>query len=168
MVELVFTDDSITLVDDLDLPRILAFGTKWSNQGGYAVRQVRRGGRVGKLERVWLHRFVLCVEEPYPEMEVDHIDGNTLNNRKRDLRRCTKGENQRNRRVSRTKSGNPYKGVFYDPSPRGLNPWRVKVRVDGVLKSYGRFSNAEEAARRYEEIAKGFFGEHARLNFKEV
>ncbi len=168
MAELNLMDGSVTLVDDEDLPRILALGVKWSNEGGYVVRQVRRGGRAGKAEPIWLHRFVLGVKKPYPEVEVDHVDANTLNNKKSNLRCCTKGENQRNRGVNRTKKNTSYKGVFHDPSPRGLKPWRVKIRVDGTLKSYGRFSSAEEAARCYDKVARELFGEYARLNFKEA
>lgn len=115
-----------------------------------------------------MHRLVLGVTEPYPIVEVDHVNHDGLDNRKANLRIVTKSENQRGRFRNANKRSSSYKGVFYDPSPRGKKPWRVKIRVGGVLKSFGRYVTEEEAARVYDQRASELFGEHAKLNLKGV
>ncbi len=155
------------LVDDEDYERVSSLG-KWSYERGYAVRQVRVGGRGGRTYRIWMHRFVLGVEESYPAVEVDHRNHNGLDNRKRNLRRVTKSQNQYGRSRNANKKSSRYKGVFYDPSPRGRKPWRVKVRLNGSLKSFGRYASEEEAAKVYDKNARELFGTHAKTNFEEV
>jgi hypothetical protein len=115
-----------------------------------------------------MHRFVLGVSEPYPAVEVDHVNHDGLDNRKVNLRKVTKIGNQRGRTRNANKRSSSYNGVFYDPSPRGKKPWRVKIRVGGILKSSGRYATQEEAAKVYDERASELFGEHAKLNLKGV
>lgn len=115
-----------------------------------------------------MHRFILEVEVPYPAVEVDHKNHNGLDNRKRNLRRATKAQNQYGRLKNTSKKSSRYKGVFYNPSPRGRKLWRVKIRFNGSLKSFGRYAREEEAARVYDEKAKELFGARAKINFEEV
>lgn len=167
MPEVLLTSGKVALVDEEDYDRVVSMG-KWSEENGYAVRQIRVGGRKGPAKRIWMHRFVLSVTEPYPAAEVDHVNHEGLDNRKVNLRKVTKSENQRGRTRNANKRSSSYKGVFYDPSPRGKRPWRVKIRVGGVLRSFGRYATQEEAARVYDQRASELFGEHAKLNLKGV
>lgn len=154
-------------MDEDDYDRVVSVG-KWSEENGYAVRQIRIGGRKSPAKRIWMHRFVLGVTESYPVVEVDHANHDKLDNRKTNLRKVTKSENQRGRARNANKRSSSYKGVFHDPSPRGKKPWRVMIRVGGVLKSFGRYATEEEAARVYDQRASELFGAHARLNLKGV
>jgi hypothetical protein len=161
------TSGKVALVDEDDYDGVVSMG-KWSEENGYAVRQIRVGGRKGPARRIWMHRFVLGVSEPYPAVEVDHVNHDGLDNRKVNLRKVTKIGNQRGRTRNANKRSSSYNGVFYDPSPRGKKPWRVKIRVGGILKSSGRYATQEEAAKVYDERASELFGEHAKLNLKGV
>ena len=92
--------------------------------------------------------------------EVDHIDGNRLNNQKTNLRSSTGQQNQANQlpRIGTSQ----YKGVSWHSRDR---KWRASIRINYKKYNLGNFSSEEEAARAYDAKAREFFGEHARLNF---
>jgi hypothetical protein len=89
----------------------------------------------------------------------DHVNGNGLDNRSRNLRSATPAENGQNKRKKRgTKTR--FKGV----DQHGLT-WRAEIRVNG--KRYRRYSlpDEESAARAYDDLARYHHGQFARLNF---
>jgi len=97
----------------------------------------------------------------------DHINRNSLDNRKANLRYCTKLENSRNK--SHIKSKSKYKGVNLPQSLRQVSViYQARIRVNGKLISIGRFRDEIEAARAYDEAAIKYFGEYASLNFPET
>ena len=68
-------------------------------------------------------------------LETDHIDGDTLNNQKRNLRVCTKSQNQHNRKISsNNKSG--FKGVSYNKKNK---KWQADIQCNGVKIYLGYF-----------------------------
>jgi hypothetical protein len=115
---------------------------------------IRRSGP----QRQWMHR-VVC---PAPTgVEVDHINGDTLDNRRSNLRHATKAQQQHNSKMrSHNKSG--FKGVILD---HRNGHWMAKIVVAGKLKHAGSFPAIVEAARAYDSAAKKHFGEFARTNF---
>lgn len=95
---------------------------------------------------------------------IDHIDGNGLNNSRNNLREATKKENCRNSRVAKNnKSG--YKGVSKDG---WTNLWIVKIEVNGKVIRGGRFKSKNQAAIKYNKMAKLHFGQYARLNVIDI
>jgi hypothetical protein len=104
-----------------------------------------------------MHRLLM---QPGPGMVVDHKNGDGLDNRRHNLRVCTRTQNQQNRRKIKPASSK-YKGVYWSS---GLCRWRVEIKVDGKKISGGSFSNEEDAAKSYDELATKHFGEFARLN----
>ena len=89
---------------------------------------------------------------------VDHINGNGLDNRRRNLRACTKEENRRN--AEKRKDGESiFKGVG-----RSREGWRAYIKADGKFQDIGHYSTEEEAAAAYDVAASKHFGEFARLN----
>lgn len=138
------TQDKHALVDDEDFERLNQF--KWCCAQGYATRQGNT-----KMARV-------IMGEPKGKI-VDHRNGDTLDNRRSNLRVCTKTENMRNRKYQPSSSN--YKGV-------GLHVgkyWRAQIRdYSGRKKHLGLFKSPEEAAKVYNAAAIRYFGQFARIN----
>lgn len=140
-----------TLIDAEDFDRIgmRMWSTSMSADGSpYAVQH----------PNIRLHRLITSAEK----LDVDHINRDTLNNRKHNLRLCTDRENQGNRIKGGLGETSQYKGVFYS---KGHNRWMAACkRIDGkrITKSC---RTEDEAAKAYDLMAVEFFGEFARLNF---
>ena len=117
-------------------------------------------------DQMELSRFIMG---PSDVMVVDHRNHDTLDNRRANLRVCTRSENCRNNR-GRAHKKNPYKGVChhdhrkYNPNATGDKPWRAYTRIDGRRIWLGYYKTAEEAARAYDLFALKTFGEFAMLN----
>lgn len=92
-------------------------------------------------------------------MEVDHISGNTLDNRKANLRVCTRTENARNT-SSHSDSACPYKGCSYDKRSR---KWHAQICANRTYYHLGYFHVPEAAAEAYNAKARELFGEFARI-----
>jgi HNH endonuclease len=121
---------------------------KWHvNDKGYVVGYVE-----GKAKRI--HRLI--TGEPIG-MDVDHEDGDKLNNLLSNLRVCTHRLNCFNNKLSkRNKSG--HKGVY----PRH-NRWRAVIQYDGRLRHLGTFETKLQAHEAYAKAARLYHGEFARV-----
>jgi hypothetical protein len=92
---------------------------------------------------------------------VDHIDGNTLNNQRDNLRICTNAQNMCNRgKTKANKSG--FKGVYFVAGK--TNRWRAEIERDRTRYRLGCFNTPEEAAIAYNNKAIELHGEFAKLN----
>lgn len=139
------------LVDDADYGWLSQ--RKWQvTQGGYATRSGYRDGRI--IGRLLMHREIMT---PPRGMQVDHINGNRLDNRRSNLRFCSHTENCHNRRPE-NKTG--YKGVRATP----YGKWLARITIDRVRVELGRFDTPQEAALAYNQAARSHFGDFARLN----
>lgn len=123
------------LVDLEDADRVCAH--RWwildgNGRAVYAAANV--GGR-----RVLLHRFLL---EPPPGLEVDHRNGNGLDNRRQNLRLATHAENAQN--VAARGGTSRFRGVTFVASRRR---WRARVRLAGRFHHIGYFADEIDAAR---------------------
>ena len=120
----------------------------------------------GKRNRIYLARRIMNAPEG---LEVDHINHNTLDNRKCNLRLCTRSENSRNKRKQR-QSASSYKGVFYHPAKKynarcsEAKPWRAYTRVNGRRIWFGYYATEGEAAMAYNRHAAQLFGAFACFN----
>jgi hypothetical protein len=152
MREIPLTQGKVALVDDEDYERLSCH--KWralrNKNRWYAMRD--GGGR-----KILMHREIMGAPQG---LQVDHIDGNGLNNQSCNLRICTNAENQHNQGV-RSSNTSGFKGVSWYKRYR---KWQVAIRIDGERKYLGYFSNKVEAARAYDNAAKRYHGEFARLN----
>lgn len=106
---------------------------------------------------VYLHRLVMGAETG---QEVDHINGDGLDNSRENLRIATRSQNCANRTDYRPKSG--FRGVYAQPHG---HTWQVKISVGGRMVRGGNFADPEAAARKYDELAREHYGEFAVLNF---
>ncbi len=129
----------------------LADKYKWSLSDGYAKQSIHTRKR--------LHHFIM--NEATREKMVDHINGDTLDNRKSNLRYVSHSQNIFNARGQRdTKS--KYKGV----STSG-NKWRAYIKPNGKQIIIGYYDTQEEAAKAYDKEALKHWGEYAFLNIPE-
>ena len=97
-------------------------------------------------------------------IEIDHIDGNGLNNCKSNLRLCTRQDNAKNRNKPRGCSSR-FKGVSYR---KDSDQWSVSIGLKNRRISLGRFDSEIEAAKAYEQdlAAKKHHGKFAKLNLE--
>lgn len=116
-----------------------------------------------------MHRTIMGLAEgESPEVFIDHIDGNGLNNCRDNLRTCENRENLRNskkRTVAGRKPLSRFKGVTKCSGQRG---WRAQIMRDGVKVNLGNYATEEMAARVYDMAAREYFGKFARTNFEEA
>ncbi len=112
-----------------------------------------------KGKRVYMHRLIM---NPPPGYVVDHIDGNGLNNRRSNLRICTRMQNQWNRRP--TKGTSTFKGVSYN---KEMRKWEASIIVNKKKYPCGFFDDEIEAALACDRKAWELCGPYARLNFPD-
>lgn len=146
---------AFAIVDETDFANVNAL--KWQlHTQGYGQRTVT----VEKTHKTQLmHTFVLGSKEG---LEIDHINSDRKDNRRCNLRFCTRTENLRSqRRAKDNKSG--FKGVIREGSK-----WLASIKVDGANKRLGTFATKEEAAKAYDKGALLYYGAFAHLNFPKT
>lgn len=104
-----------------------------------------------------IHNIIIDVPDGYL---VDHINRDTLDNRKVNLRICTKQQNSFNSKKIENCSSN-FKGVHWN---KNRNKWQVSIRFNHKRYHLGYFIDEKEAAKAYNKKAKGLYGEYALLN----
>lgn len=108
-------------------------------------------------KRFYLHRLIANTPEGFV---TDHINGDTLDNLKSNLRVTSNRENLFNFGI-RCDNTSGYRGVWFRKS---INRWVAEIKKDGKKYHLGSYKTAEEAATVYNEKAKEVFGKYARLN----
>lgn len=144
------------LVDAEDYEAIVASGP-WQAKVHGRTAYARRGVRLPDGRRTTQYMHSLITELPM----VDHVNGDGLDNRKTNLRPCTKTQNAANHRMKRT-SNSGFKGVTWYPRSER---WHARLRAGRKTRSLGYYATREEAARAYDIAAIARFGEFAHTNF---
>lgn len=150
----IHAEHGVVLLDDEDAHFIGKRKVRtWLNPTGSVFRVTVAGKELGRL-----------LMDPPADMDVDHINRDPLDNRRANLRVCTRSQNLANRR-SWGKCG--YKGVVWMPPRPGKGRGKFEARInrDGKKCYVGRAETAEDAARMYDKAAVDYWGEFAYLNF---
>jgi hypothetical protein len=132
---------------------------KWyCHKREYGCYAMRNGGGGTSGKKVLMHRQIM---DTPAGLVCDHINRNGLDNRKANLRNCTKQENNLNQRSHRG-SVSKYKGVYWK---KDMRRWAASVQIDGRREHLGYFASEAEAAKAYDAAARKYHGEFAALNF---
>ncbi len=159
MKTIILNRNKSTLVDDGDFLSLSQWKWRCDPQYGYAIRTKYLGkGLDGKKKTtiVRMHREII---KPENGKEVDHINGDRLDNRRSNLRPATRQENSRNKLPN---PGKFTKGICWR---EGRNKWQTSISVNNKSVYLGLFSEKHVALEAYDNAAKKYFGEFARLNF---
>lgn len=122
-----------------------------------AVYAFRTSQRNGKKSDIKLHRFILSAPA---DLDVDHINGNGLDNRRENIRLATPSENMRNRGPNcRNTSG--FKGVSFH---KLTAKWESRIWSEGKQVVLGYFDTPELAHDAYVEAARRYHGAFAKAS----
>ena len=145
--------NGIVLLDKENVEKIRDF--KWYlSKFGYVVGTNRKKW---KDKIFWLHRLILGLGKH--KQDIDHKNGDKLDNRKINLRLATRSQNLQNMKMRKNISG--YKGVDWHPQTQ---KWRSSLKLNGKRISLGCYYSKEDAALAYNRGAEKHFGEFARKN----
>lgn len=153
MRKIELTQGRYTLVNDEDY--------EYLNQWKWCVNScnmVLRGtSKNGKQKSILMHRVIM---QPPSDLQIDHKNGNRLDNRRNNLRICTQSQNCMNRKAT-TKGISGYKGVTqYIDGER----WIARIEVENKKIRLGLFNDIKKAALAYNKAAQKYHGEFALLN----
>jgi hypothetical protein len=139
------TQGMFAMVDEEDYERI--GNLKWYyDKTGYACR---RDMKTRKIVR--MHRIIMEVKD---KNEVDHINGNGLDNRKSNLRICSHADNSKNMKIQKNNTSG-FKGVCWD---KQAGKWRARIGA----KLVGLYKDKYEAVLAYEKASSEQFEEFKR------
>jgi hypothetical protein len=151
------TQGKVAIVDDEDFEKLNRY--KW-NAGligniWYAKRMVTSNGR---RKDMTMHRQLM--KKPSGKF-IDHINHDGLDNRRENLRICTRSQNNKNHRKLKNNTSGMNNVHWYKKSKK----WMAYIKKDGKKTHLGLFIDKEEAGRAVDKKAKELFGEFAVLNF---
>ena len=158
-----FVQPKYAIVDPEDYERLSKY--EWEarrarNSPFYAARQaLQPKGR--KFTLIFMHREIIKVGDG---LFTDHINHNSVDNRKANLRPATQTQNNRNRRKFSKSSNSKYKGVYWK---KHIKKWVAQIGVDRKVIHLGCFKKEIDAARAYDQGARIYHKEFASLNFPD-
>lgn len=154
--EILLTQGKIALVNIEDYKYLNQWKWRALKRGNtyYAARGIRMNK---KVLTIFMHHEIL----PSPKgMQIDHINMNGIDNKKDNLRICNKSQNGMNSRKQNNNTSG-YKGVCWH---KVAKKWMAHTQVNGKRIYLGYFKTKKQAALVYNEAAKKYHGEFARLN----
>ena len=150
------TKGYMTTVDDDDYEELSSFSWCMTSTG-YAKRYV--GGGRKHQTFAYMHRQIMGVQG---NIQVDHINGNRLDNRRENLRLCAPKDNSRNRKGwDASRKTSRFKGVYWSKDQNGCVS---AITVDRNFIQLGCFDDELVAARIYDDACVKHFGKFAKVN----
>lgn len=125
------------------------------SRDGYAVSNSTNHDVTRKT--IWIQTLVLKIKKG---MRRDHINGNKLDNRRKNLRYCTPAQNIVNSKIQKSNNSG-YKGVcWYKPKNEKIGYWYVQLSLNNKRIYLGRYKNKLEAIKIFRKEAKKHYGEY--------
>lgn len=152
MKEIDLLHGMFALVDDDDYEWLSQY--KWYYAGKYAIRTKKKNS---KTKTFYMHREIMRCKKGE---EVDHANGNRLDNQRKNLRLCNQSQNSSNR-DAKIGCTSKYKGVYWN---KKALKWYARVCFGRKCVYFGSFDDEKEAASAYNEHAFLYYGTFARLN----
>lgn len=151
------TQAQVAKVDDADYDELV--GCRWfayRDKGTHSFYAARSVGQRGHQKKQRMARVILGITDP--KVKVDHRNGDTLDNRRENLRVATTSQNGMNRRRQANNTSG-FKGVTKDKTKI---KWVAKIMVNKKTIHLGTFTTPEAASDAYRSGEKRYFGEFAR------
>jgi hypothetical protein len=165
--EIPLTRGRVAKVDDADFAELSRYSWRavphHSNPDMFIAAATIRDAN-GNWVNVLMHRMILGLTSA--DLQGDHRNHDTLDNRRENLRIASPQQNSFNRRSVRS-STVPFKGVYAHSGRPKSKPFKAEIRCRRERYFLGYYVVAEDAARAYDQKAAELFGEFAYLNFPE-
>ncbi len=153
MKEIYLKTGETAFVDDTDFEVLKNYKWYLSNSGSAQTYVQRKSYHIG-------HFILTDYGSKHTNFEVDHINRNPLDNRRCNLRLCTKTQNAQNRK-KRSGCKSFFKGLFFN---KKTDLWQTRITINKKRISLGYFKNELDAALAYDSAALKYFGEFACTN----
>lgn len=158
MKRIKLTQNKFALVDNSDYEWLNNF--KWypdksGDKNFYVVRNSKDCN--GKHKKIRMHQEIMGTPRG---METDHIDGNGLNNQRKNLRICTRSQNQHNRGKYKCNTSG-YKGVSWHKVKK---KWSANIGVNGKLIFIGDYFTIEQAYKAYCMACQEYHKDFSKFN----
>lgn len=163
-IEISLTRGKFTVIndEDADLTQFKWYAAHLPRSGRNNEFVVRRHVRLdGKKCQQLIHRVILSRvlgRSLMSNEQVDHINGNSLDNRRSNLRLATNGQNGMNKGKTR-RNASGYKGVYWH---KRVQKWTAEIKLNKKKYHLGYFDTPEEAFEQYKKAAVELHGEFAK------
>ncbi len=168
MKTLQLTQGKVALVDDEDYVLVASYKWRAKSHGRTAYAHAHTRGPHAAQKTILMHRLITGAK---PGQQVDHVNGDGLDNRRENLRFASQRQNMQNRTYKQAGTTSRFRGVSWREDAR---KWRATIGAgpigaDGHAKVLylGYFACEEAAARAYDAAARQHFGAFACVNFPE-
>lgn len=146
-----------TIIDLDDLDRVINFPYTWfakfqSLNKGYYVYASEYNKETKQSKPILLHQFIMNANG----CTVDHINGDTFDNRKSNLRIVEFTNNSKNRKSKNSNNTSGYRNVSWSKKDK---KWVVQMQINKKHKTLGSFDDVHEAGRFAEEMRQKYYGE---------
>lgn len=155
--EIQLTRGQVAIVDDEDFDRVMAH--KWHAGVKHQTKAPDEYYAYRSPDNILMHRFIMDAPK---DIGIDHRDGDSLNNRRQNLRPATQSQNGCNRGKQKNNTTG-YKGVGRSFNNK-VKPFRADIKLNGKHFYLGVYGTAAEAAEAYNQAALRLHGEFAMLN----